>query len=159
MTDPDISKEKQHEQELYSAIGEFIFWFSQLEFTIKARLAGALELDDQLFDIVIGPYDFAMLCTVTEKTLGKGNPAQVKEIEKYFNQCRKLNQETRVTVAHGSWTTGGARQISRNTLEAKLHFADLANAAGPADIRKLRQETTKAKTLMRQLFQLGAVAR
>jgi hypothetical protein len=30
------------EAELYSAIGEFIYWFSQLEFTIKARLAGAL---------------------------------------------------------------------------------------------------------------------
>jgi hypothetical protein len=55
MADTATSKEKEHEQGLYSAIGEFIFWFSQIEFTIKARLAGALELDDQLFDIVIGP--------------------------------------------------------------------------------------------------------
>jgi hypothetical protein len=67
------------ETELHQAIGEFIFWFSQLEFTIKARLAGALKLEDALFDFVIGPYDFAMLCKVTEQTLSEGMSPDVKK--------------------------------------------------------------------------------
>jgi hypothetical protein len=51
-------------EEYFRAIGEFIFWFSQLEAHLKARLAGALDLDGELFDIIIAPYDFVTLCTV-----------------------------------------------------------------------------------------------
>jgi hypothetical protein len=49
----------REEKLIQDAIGHFIYWFSQLEFTIKARLAGALDLPEDLFDIIIGPYDFA----------------------------------------------------------------------------------------------------
>src|SRR5262249_50500786 len=103
----EIANERQDREEaaLHQAIGYFIFWFSQLEFTIKARLAGALQLDEDLFDIIIGPYDFAMLCTVTEQTLMLTASPEVKRaIKKYFDQCRALNQQARIIVAHGSWT-------------------------------------------------------
>ena len=43
------------ENKLFKAIGEFIFWFSQLEATIKSRLAGALKLEEKLFDIYHRP--------------------------------------------------------------------------------------------------------
>src|SRR6516225_890723 len=111
------------EVKLHGAIGEFIFWFSQLEFTIKARLAGALNLEDGLFDIIIAPYDFAMLCTVTERVLSEGaGPDATKQIKKYFDLCKKINQEARIIVAHGNWTLDGARHVSRSTLQANIHF-------------------------------------
>jgi hypothetical protein len=139
------------EAELYQAIGEFIFWFSQLEFTIKARLAGALALQDGLFDIIIGPYDFAILCTVTERVLTEGAAADVaRRVSDYFNRCRALNQQARIIVAHGSWTLAGARHVSRNKLQAAFHFEK------PED---LREQASAAKKLMRELFSLGATHR
>jgi hypothetical protein len=132
------------EIQLHQAIGEFIFWFSQLEFTIKARLAAALGLDDDFFDIIIGPYDFAMLCTVTEQTLSKDqSPEDQKNIKAYFNKCHKLNQSVRIVVAHGTWTLGGARHMSRQTLQAKIHFPT------PDELRK---HTTTARNLMSSIL-------
>ena len=61
-----IRDEEDERQEGFRRIGEFIFWFSQLEFTIKARLERALSLPDQLAEAVTTPYDFAVLCTVTQ---------------------------------------------------------------------------------------------
>jgi hypothetical protein len=79
-------------------------------------LAGALNLADELFDIVIGSYDFALLCTVTQETLSLGvDEVTKKRIKKYFNECHKLNQTARLIVAHGTWTLeGGARHVSRS---------------------------------------------
>ena len=136
---------------LHQAIGYFIFWFSQLEFTIRARLAGALELEDDLFDTVIGPYDFAMLCKVTSQVLGKGaKPDVSKRITAYFNRCHDLNQKARLVVAHGSWTLDGARHLSRNTLKAGFHFEKP---------EQLRKQADTARQLMRDLFNLGATHR
>jgi hypothetical protein len=128
----------REEGQLQNSIGHFIYWFSQLEFSIKMRLAGALDLPEDLFDIIIGPYDFAMLCTVTEHTLIReaSKPDQGR-IKKYFSDCRKLNQEARVVVAHGSWTFEGARHVSRNTLRAKHYFAKAA------DLNKQAKETKR----------------
>jgi hypothetical protein len=134
------------EIEFFQAIGEFIVWFSQLEFTIRARLSAALRLDDTLFNVVIGPYDFAVLCNVAEKTLKQipSNAPVQKSIEAYFNKCRKLNQEARLIIAHGTWA-GGARHVSRNTLKASIHFSS------PADIQR---QTLVAYQLMQDLFAL-----
>ena len=134
------------EGELHQAIGYFIFWFSQLEFTIKARLAGALGLKDEMFDIVIGPYDFAMLCKVTEQVLCKDvNPILAKRVTAYFKRCHNLNQQARLIVAHGSWTLDGARHVSRNTLKAGFHFER------PDELKK---QADAAQQLMRDLFSL-----
>lgn len=150
---PQTPRQKQarKENELFKSIGEFIFWFSQLEFTIKARLAGALRLDDRFFEIIIGPYDFAMLCTVTRETLLRDADDIVKKrIHDYFGRCHKLNQEARLIIAHGSWTLDGALHISRNSLTGRFHFQK------PTQIRKY---TNDAKRLMRELFALGATHR
>jgi hypothetical protein len=98
-------------------------------------LANALELDEALFDIVIGPYDFVMLCNVTDQTISRGASGEIKKrIAKYFSRCKKLNQEARVVVAHGTWTHDGARRVSRNTLKAATHFAR------PAELLKQARE-------------------
>jgi hypothetical protein len=128
---------------IQNAIGHFIYWFSQLAFTIKNRLARALDLPEDLFDIIIGPYDFAMLCTVTERTLTRdaAKPDQAR-IKKYFNDCRKLNQEARVIVAHGSWTFEGARHVSRNSLTAKHYFAKAS------ELDKQAKETKRLMSIL-----------
>lgn len=110
---------------LFLAIGEFIFEFSQLEFTIRHVLGVALSLnDDTLFDAVTSPYDFAALCRVTKMILqASSSDAKLNaKIEATFNGCLAMNDE-RVRIAHGTWTIdGGARHVSRNTLKAQSHF-------------------------------------
>jgi hypothetical protein len=76
------------ESKLQNSIGQFIYWFSQLEFTMKSRLAQALDLPEDLFDIITGPYDFTMLCTVTEKAIIRtAATTHHAKIKKYFNAC------------------------------------------------------------------------
>lgn len=141
----------KREAELHQAIGYFIFWFSQLEFTIKARLAGALQLEDGLFDIVIGPYDYAMLCKVTEEVLCKdAAPEAAKRIRDYFSRCQRLNQQARLIVAHASWTLDGARHVSRNSLKAGFHFQKP---------QELRNQGDTARRLMSELITLDASPR
>ncbi len=137
-------------EEFFRAIGEFIFRFSQLEYLLKSTLASYLKLRDDQFDVVVGPYDFAMLLTVAEKTIKLDFDAQYHPaLKSFFNKCRKLNQEVRLVVAHGSWTTGGARYASRQSLEAKMHFEK------PENIVKAAAE---AVDLMDEFRQFGAVA-
>jgi len=137
-------------EEFFRAIGEFIFRFSQLEYLIKSTLASYLKLRDDQFDVVVGPYDFAMLCAVAEKTIKLDFDAEYHPaLKSFFNRCRKLNQEARVVVAHGSWSTGGARYASRQSLEAKTHFEKPEN---------LVKAAAEAKSLMDEFGQFGAVA-
>jgi len=134
----------------YSAIGEFVFRFSQLEYMIKSTLASYLKLRDDQFDVIVGPYDFAMLCTVAEKTVKLDFDAEYHPALKSFsNRCRKLNQEVRVVVAHGSWSSGGVRYASRQSLEAKMHFEKPEN---------LLKAAADARRLMDEFGQFGAVA-
>lgn len=137
-------------QEFFRAIGEFIFRFSQLEYLIKSTLASYLKLRDDQFDVVVGPYDFAMLLTVAEKTIKLDFDTEYHpQIKAFFNRCRKLNQEARVVVAHGSWSTSGARYASRQSLEAKMHFEKPEN---------LLQAAADAVRLMDEWGQMGAVS-
>jgi len=137
-------------EEFFRAIGEFMFRFSQLEYLIKSTLASYLKLRDDQFDVVVGPYDFAMLCTVAEKTIKLDFDAEYHPaLKAFFNRCRKLNQEVRVVVAHGSWSTGGARYASRQSLEAKMHFEKPEN---------LVRAAVEAVNLMDEFRQFGAVA-
>ncbi|WP_316215155.1 hypothetical protein [Bradyrhizobium sp. SZCCHNR2035] len=133
-------------EEVYEAVGAFIFHFSQLEFTIQARLARVLKLSDELGAIVIGAYDFVLLCTVAEQVMLKQkrlSRRKRKLIEIFFKDCRGLANPNRNIVAHALWTTGGASHVSRNSLRRQIHFSDLD------DLRKLTQ---KAKELMMRIF-------
>src|SRR5438046_1543594 len=76
----------------HRAIGQFLAEFSQLDFTIRFVLAKRLGLADEYFDIVISPYDFAMLCNVTREVVTKQIPEKAKDVEKIFSECLKLNE-------------------------------------------------------------------
>jgi hypothetical protein len=137
-------------EEFFRAIGEFMFRFSQLEYLIKSTLASYLKLRDDQFDVVVGPYDFAILCTVAEKTIKLDFDAEYHQaLKSFFNRCRKLNQEVRVVVAHGSWSSGGARYASRQSLEAKFILRSRKN---------LVKAAADVKSLMDEFMQFGAVA-
>ena len=117
---PSMTRDKT-----FKLIGEFIFWFSQLEFSIRNRLSELLKIDDSLFDIVIGPYDFALLCTVTQKSLVNRYPNDEKVIVSLFKRCHALNTE-RLHVVHGTWAEGqtglASRHASRQQLSAKWYY-------------------------------------
>jgi hypothetical protein len=69
-TAEEIEAEKRKMLSLYTAIGQFMFEFSQLEFIIRHALGDALALreigDEAQFDIVVSPYDFGTRCNVTK---------------------------------------------------------------------------------------------
>lgn len=70
-TDMELVRKMSENRALtFHALGEFIFEFSQLEFTIRFALAAYLGLHDDYFDAVTGPNDFRMLCAVTSKVGG-----------------------------------------------------------------------------------------
>lgn len=130
-----------NEDEIKLAIGEFIIAFSQLEFTIRDALSRALRLDDALFDIVVGPYDFAMLCTVSKEVfkLNLDKDAS-KKLEEILKKCHTLNTTNRLPIAHGTWFyLGGVRHVSRQTLEPRFLFED---------IEELRKAAIDAQRLM-----------
>lgn len=134
----------------YAALGEFVFEFSQLEFTIRHFLGMALDLGEDRFDVITSPYDFAALCKVslqvwlTTPGLSKKELAKVK---RYFNDCLELNTE-RNRIVHGTWfisaRRAGARHVARNTLKAGFYFEELE------DLKKVAQ---KAATLRSEMVQ------
>jgi hypothetical protein len=142
--------ESEARVKLYLGIGRFTHEFSQLEFTIRAILSGALGLSDDQFDAVTSPYDFAMLCRVTSAiyTIKHGrDPETKKTIEKLFSDCARLNDD-RVRMAHGTWSVtafgASARHVSRQTLAANQFFEDPKELSNLAD---------RAKELMRRLIE------
>ena len=58
----DAIRHLNEDEAFYSAIGRFIFQFSQLEYSIKTSVAQAIRLPDQYFDAIM-TQDFALLCT------------------------------------------------------------------------------------------------
>ena len=111
----------------YQAIGRFMVDFSGLELMMRVVLGKRLNLKGAYFDIVVSPYDFATLCRVTSAVLRLQFPEQTADIDKFVNDCLKLNDE-RVRVAHGTWALGDdfmfARHVQRATLKPKLHFKE-----------------------------------
>src|SRR6266540_3125539 len=119
----------------YSAIGRFIFAFSQLEYTLKHHVAERIGLRDQYF-VPIMNYDFATLCTIAETVLLQKDEEQTyvkenwdkgpaslhrkrikaefqakqvkktKKLKELIKKCKGLNTE-RVRIVHGLWTIGG----------------------------------------------------
>lgn len=124
----DIWGRPEDRARLHQELGQFIFEFSHLEFSIRSTLACALKLDDELIDTVTSPYDFRVLCAVTENVVAfkaKASDADRRKIHRLFAACLKLN-EKRVHVAHGLWDIDGqgsrTRHVSRTDLKAKTLF-------------------------------------
>jgi len=128
----------------FISIGKFIAGFSQLEFVIRLVLSVFLRIKNEYFAVIVGPYDFAMLCTVTIKILQHEYPEKKSEIEKVFKQCRALNDH-RVCIAHSLWMpheTDGlkAHHLSRQSLELKIHYHD------PEELQQLTQTAEQLKS-------------
>jgi len=119
-----VRKSMELRNRQFQGIGQFIYQFSQLQFSIRHVLHARLGLSAEYFDIVTGPYDFVMLCNVTEKASIVRYPAKEADIEKVFKECRKLN-DSRVLVAHAMWTDDSdglsARSFSRTSLKTQTH--------------------------------------
>ena len=130
-------------------IGEFLFEFSQLEFSIRVLLHARIRLAEEYFDLVISPYDFAALCNVSREVLLKQLPAKAATIKDVFAQCLALN-ENRVRIAHGLWTYGAdslvARVVSRGSLQMKYYFEK------SGELRELAQ---KAQMLNQAVLTIG----
>jgi hypothetical protein len=133
-----IEAEKRKMLSLYTAIGQFMFEFSQLEFIIRHALGEALALseigDDAQFDIVVSPYDFVTLCNVTKAIFMRTMRCKEddrKEIEAIMNACMALNNNERVPIAHGTWFIDdsglGACHVPRNRLETTVKFSRIAD--------------------------------
>jgi hypothetical protein len=142
-----VRKSAEVRADTFHAIGRFIFEFSQLEFSIRAVLAGALNLPDGYFDAVTGPYDFRMLCAVTSKVRQLKNPEQREEIADTYKECLALNDK-RVQIAHGLWTEGmgedwTVRHWSRQTLDSK-HY--------PYSVDQLHELGDKAQALLQRII-------
>ncbi|MBR1155703.1 hypothetical protein JQ575_34525 [Bradyrhizobium sp. JYMT SZCCT0428] len=132
------------EAEVYKAIGRFIFWFSKLEGYLKAHIVGLLDLERDIFDAVVSPYDFSTMCKVLEKLMLAKKLAEPNALSKYFSKCRSINDQ-RVRVAHGDWTLTGARHVARGKLEAEIYFAT------PEDLNK---HAATCQELIREFIRL-----
>jgi hypothetical protein len=127
----------------YANLGEFVVEFSQLEFTIRAALGGAVNLPADLINIVPSLYDFTSLCKVRQLVMMHQEPERAKDIEAIFNAYMKVNSE-RVRVAHGLWSFGfetlAAVHVSRNALKIETYSAE------PGQLRDLTRRTLREAT-------------
>jgi hypothetical protein len=141
-----VRKSMEARNRQFQGIGRFMFEFSQLEFAIRAVLVSRLDLKEEYFNIVTGPYDFAKLCTVTREASVLKYPEKKEELEKLFGACLKLN-ETRVLVAHGLWLDDldglSLRIVSRGTFKTHIYSFKKDELARHAD---------KAQELMQRVI-------
>jgi hypothetical protein len=137
------------EDKFYSSIGRFIFEFSQLEYTIRYRLAEHIGLKDEFFDTFMS-HDFSMLCNIAERVLlgvlasaeidpeldplAKGSPPAIlqkkkespdkcatreREVKELITDCRNLGSE-RNRIVHGLWYIAEQHGVLYHTPRHKL---------------------------------------
>jgi hypothetical protein len=103
-------------QRTYSAIGRFIFQFSQVEYTIRYYLAEEIRLPEEHFASVVGSYDVGALIAVAKEVFRKSGEGYAS-IERLLNRFFTING-TRNQVAHGLWVPfkdgGTLHYVSRN---------------------------------------------
>jgi hypothetical protein len=122
----------------FSAIGRFIFEFSQLEYTLKHHVAEQIDLKEEYFTAVM-THDFAVLCTITETVLLRPGMADDRAIrlKKLINKCLSLNED-RVRIVHGLWFVGGKEgrlfRASKGKIETKVYYERADEVAQLADL-------------------------
>jgi hypothetical protein len=124
------------DEQFYSAIGRFIFEFSQLEFFLKIVIGDAAQVSAIHFDQIMS-HDFAMLCTIGQKVLSrefdKDNNAK---LDTMIRRCRELNNH-RVRIVHGLWKidskSGALEHVSRQKLVVTKHYVNPVELADLAD--------------------------
>jgi hypothetical protein len=135
------------EDRWFSAIGRFIFEFSQLEYTLKHHIAEAVGLNEAHVSSIM-THDFAMLCNIADAILlqeskvpdgywdglkdtnmPRGNRVKkdyqveiterADKLKKLIKECKQLNDD-RVRVVHGLWYVGGDRVALYHVSRQKL---------------------------------------
>jgi hypothetical protein len=131
MSEPIPTDYDELDRWTFQKIGEFIVWFSRLEFALRRTLAEALDLHRDLFDAVTSSYDFRNLCEVTRAACKVTRSERMDEINDLIDRCIRINDD-RVKIAHGTWsTTYGALHMSRQKgLKVRLHFTDPSRCRG-----------------------------
>jgi hypothetical protein len=131
------------EDRFFSAIGRFIFEFSQLEYTLKHHVAEQVGLKDEYFTPVM-TYDFAALCTIAETVLRPGMTEAAERLKKLIHECLSLNGH-RVRIVHGLWFVGGEEgrliHAPRGKIETKIYYERHNEVAKLAQLaNRLRNE-------------------
>lgn len=150
---------------LYSAIGRFIFEFSQLEYTLRARISERVGLEDSFFDTIMS-HDFSMLCNIAERLLLgapapaaipaiSGNPPSVlqqhatsramapPDVKKIIADCREIGDK-RNRVVHGLWYITGKDGVLHHSSRQKLISTQYISGDGAS---RLAEMADKALTL------------
>jgi hypothetical protein len=124
-------------EKFFSAIGRFIYEFSQLEFWLKCIIANTIGLESEHVEPIL-THDFAMICTILETLVApRLSDAQATKLKQLVKTCRSLNDD-RVRIAHGFWVmgsegSGSLHHISRQKLKAAEHFQEAEVIASKAD--------------------------
>ena len=138
----------EREVEACRIIGRFVLEFSQMEFTLRHRLAVSLNLPEKYFDIIVSQFDFAKLVTVTGAILTEQLPEMAQEVAKLVKRCHNLNTERR-KLAHGTWTPDGkgfsARYVSGGSLRPEHALTT----------EKLRDLADEAQLVMQAVLTIG----
>lgn len=137
------------QEPIYREIGRFVFQFSQLEYTLRYHVAEMARIDDEFFDIVTSPLDFAKLCSMllalsAKEKGGKADPA----LKDLISECHDVNA-IRIRVVHGLWVVGSghdrAIHTSRNSMKSEVYFDRPGDLDAQADrCAKLRSEIENA---------------
>jgi hypothetical protein len=81
-------------------------------------------------------HDFAMLCTIAQNVVTRRlDKRRAGELNTLLRKCREINTH-RVRIAHGMWSMGPVRHVSRQSLEAKRYYHDAGEIADLADTAK-----------------------
>lgn len=142
-----MSEREIDDEEAYRAIGQFVFDFSQLEFTIRYILWSQLKADDTYFTAVTSSLDFAKLCAVTTSIVDQNLHIEQETkaaLKALISDCHKLNA-IRVMVVHGTWDIGlggmSVMHTSREKLVAKQYMTRIEELDGHSKVaRKVMSE-------------------
>jgi hypothetical protein len=89
---------------IFPKIGEFIYFFSQIELALRDILANSIDLPDGLLYPVTASYDFSKLCDVALAAFDRRctHPATIARLKRLISQCKEVNID-RNRVVHGTW--------------------------------------------------------
>jgi hypothetical protein len=124
------------EDRFFSAIGRFIFEFSQLEYSFRYYIAETINLKDDYFNAIM-THDFSRLCDIAGTVLVPVvDETQSNRLKKLISKCKALNDD-RVRIVHGLWFVSSkeGRLIcaSRGQIQAKVYFEKHTEVATLAD--------------------------
>ena len=87
---PIPTDEVELERWTFEKIGEFVYWFSRVEWMLRFALTQVLDLRPDISKAVLGPHDFSKLCDVTLAVCavrGTHTDRELREVRKLISRC------------------------------------------------------------------------